>query len=140
MIYIWLAVMIIALAIEAATAILVAIWFVPAAAVSMVLAAFDVPITLQITIFLAVSGILMILFYKKLRDHLAAKAEKSGADSLIGKTAIVEEDIRPLSPGRVKVGAQSWSAYVEENGEELLKGDLVTILSISGVKLLCKKK
>ena len=140
MIYFWLAVIILSLAVEASTAILVAIWFVPAAAISMVLAVCNIPLTFQITVFLVISGTLMLLFYQKLRNHIASKTEKSGADSLIGKTGVVEEDIRPLSVGRVKVGGQSWSAYVEENDEEILKGELITVVSINGVKLLCKKK
>lgn len=139
-IYIYIAIIVLSLIIEAVTASLVAIWFVPSAAVGIVLSLFNVSPVVQATVFVVLSAVFMILFYKKLRDIILTKNEKTGIDALIGKEAVAEEDISHLQNGRVKVGGMSWSAYINKGDEEIKKGDLVTILSIDGVKLLCKKQ
>lgn len=81
----------------------------------------------------------MILFYKKLRDLIDVKTEKTGIDALIGKEAVAEEDINYLKPGRVMVNGMSWSAYIKKDDDEIKKGEVVTVLSIDGVKLYCRK-
>jgi len=139
-IYIYAAIIVLSLVVEASTSALVAIWFVPSAILGIVLSLLNVPATVQIIVFFILSGVLMALFYKKLRDIITVKTEKTGIDALIGKEAVAEEDISPHNPGRVKVDGMSWSAYIQNDGEEIKKGDIVTILEIHGVKLLCKKQ
>ena len=135
-IYVWLTVLIIAVAAEAATSALIAIWFAPPAVLCMILSLVGVPMAVQIPVFLLLSMALCLLFYRKLKDNMAKKSEKTNIDALIGKTAVVEEDIMPLSVGRVKVGGMSWSAYCEGDGVFAKKGEYVKIQAINGVKLL----
>ena len=137
--YAYLAIIIASLIIEASTATLVAIWFIPGAIAGAVLSILGASLTLQIVTFFSVSLVLMLLLYKKLRDIIAVKNEKTGIDALIGKEAVAEEDIDYLSPGRVKVNGMSWSAYIEKDDEPIKKGELVTVSSINGVKLYCTK-
>ena len=125
---------------EASTSTLVAIWFIPGAITGMILSLLNVGTTVQIVAFFAVSLVLMLLFYKKLRDIIEVKTEKTGIDALIGSEAIAEEDISYLKTGRVKVKGMSWSAYINKGDEEIKKGDCVTVLSVDGVKLYCKKQ
>ena len=138
-IYAWLAVVALAVITEASTNALIAIWFAPSALVCMLLSALNVGIGIQIPIFIILSGVFMLLFYKKLRDNIASKSEKTNLDALIGKMAIVEEDIEPFGVGRVKAGGISWSAYSEYESETIKKGEHVTVKEINGVKLLCEK-
>ncbi len=138
--WIWLAVVVLSVVFEASTSTLIAIWFAPSAILCIILAVLGVPLPVQITVFVVLSGLLMILFYRKLKTHIASKSEKTNLDAIIGKTGIVEEDIKPDFPGRVKVNSISWSAYVKDDGEEIKKGEKVKILSINGVKLLCEKE
>lgn len=135
-IYVWLTVLIIAVAAEAATSALIAIWFAPPAVLCMILSLVGVPMAVQIPVFLLLSMALCLLFYRKIKDNIAKKSEKTNIDALIGKTAVVEEDIMPLSVGRVKVGGMSWSAYCEGDGVFAKKGEYVKIQAINGVKLL----
>ena len=137
--YIYSAIIILSLIIEASTSILVAIWFIPGALSGILLSLLNVNIPTQIVVFFVVSFTLMVLFYKKLRDIIASKTEKTNIDALIGKEAVAEEDISYLKPGRVKVNGMSWSAYIKKGDEEIKKNDTVRILSIDGVKLLCQK-
>ena len=138
-IYAWLIIFVLAILTEASTNALIAIWFAPSALVCMLMSILNIGISIQISAFIIFSLALMLLFYKKLRDNIALKSEKTNLDALIGKTAIVEEDIEPFSVGRVKVGGISWSAYSEYENETLKKGDHVTIKEINGVKVLCEK-
>ena len=138
-IYIWLGIAIASLILEVATSGLATIWFVPSALVSMVLALFKVPVSIQIASFIVLSALMIVLFYKKLKENIEKKSEKTNIYALIGKEAVAEEDISYRSMGRVKVGGMSWSAYIEKDSAEISKGDFVKILSIDGVKLKVEK-
>lgn len=138
-IYIWLAIAVISVIAEISTAGLAAIWFAPAALISMVLAILKLPVSVQISTFIIASGLLMLLFYKKIRDNIERKSEKTNLDALIGKEAVAEEDIPLRGTGRVKVGGISWSAYVKNNSQPVKAGEYVRILSIDGVKLEVEK-
>ena len=137
--YIWLAIMIASIVVEVTTAGLVAVWFAAAAFVSMVLSIMGTHVGVQISAFIALSVLLIILFYKKLKDNIAQQSEKTNVDALIGKEGIAEEDIEEMNNGRVKVNGMSWSAYISKGAPVIKKGERVKILSIDGVKLLCEK-
>lgn len=137
--YIWLGIAIVSLIIEVATSGLATIWFVPSALISMVLAFMNIPVAVQIAVFIVLSVLMIILFYRKLKENIEKKSEKTNIDALIGKEAVAEEDISFRSMGRVKVGGMSWSAYIEKDSETINKGDFVKILSIDGVKLRIEK-
>ena len=138
-VYIWLGIAVVSILVEISTAGLAAIWFAPAALLSMVLAIFDAPVSAQIPAFIIASGLLMLLFYKKIRDNIEKKSEKTNIDALIGKEGIAEEDILPRSIGRVKVSGMSWSAYINADSKPISKGEVVKILAIDGVKLHVEK-
>ena len=138
-IYTWLAILIISLIAEALTATLTAVWFVPAAAICMVLAAFSVPVSIQICVFIIASGLFLLLFYKKLRDHISQKSEKTNLDAVISSEAIVEEDIFPHKTGRVKIGSISWSAFISKDSEPIYKDEICKVIKIEGVKVLVEK-
>lgn len=137
--YIWLAVMICSVLIEFCTSGLVAVWFAAAAFVSMMLSVFGTHVGVQIGAFVAVSVILIIFFYKKLKDNISAKSEKTNIDALIGKEGIAEEDIEDMKPGRVKISGMSWLAYISKDSCPIKQGDRIVVLGIDGVKLHCEK-
>ncbi len=137
--YIWLGIAIISVIVEVSTSGLAAIWFAPSALLSMLLAIFKVPVSVQIPVFVIVSGLLMLLFYKKIKDNIDKESEKTNIDALIGKEGVAEEDILPRSIGRVKVGGISWSAYISSDAPAVKKGEYVKVLSIDGVKLAVER-
>ena len=122
--YIWIGMIVIAVIAEASSMAITAIWFVPAGIVSMVLAFCKVQIWIQIVVYIALSALCLILFRPLVRRWQQKDGEpKTNIDSLIGETAVVTEDIDTIhETGTVKAG------------------DIVEILSVSGVKLICKKK
>ncbi len=137
--FFWIAVMVLAVLAESMTAALVAIWFIPSALISMILAFFEVSIPVQVVVFLAVSALLIIFFRAIFKKTLAARPTHTNADAVIGETAIVTDRICNIeNKGLVKVRGQVWSAR-SADGDDLEEGELVSVISIEGVKLICRK-
>lgn len=132
-----------ALFIEAQTAELLAVWFVPGALIALVLATCGVPTWIQWIVFAVVSAVLVILaltiFRKKLlKNH---GKEKTDTDLLIGQTALVTERIdNTAMTGAVRIDGKEWSARMMDDCETAEVGEFVEVESISGVKLICRWK
>ena len=140
MIWIWLAVMIMALVCEGITTALVSIWFAPGAVVSMILAALEVRIWIQSVVFFAVSVVSVIVFQALFRKKLAkGKKVATNTDRLIGEKAVVSEKIDNIrAEGCIKINGQLWSA-LSEDGNIIFENEIVEIVAISGVKLVCRR-
>ena len=134
--YIWLGVMIFSLVAEALTVQMIAIWFAPAALVSLIAHLLGAPIWLQIVLFIAVAAICVAALYKKLRKNIGEKSEKTNIDALIGEIGFVEEAIPLYHNGRIKVRGMSWKAVSDE---PLEIGDMVRVLAVNGVTVKCEK-
>ena len=137
--YFWIAVLAVALLAEAFTADLVAIWFFPAALVSMVRAFFKVPVPVQFLIFVAL-GLALVFATRPLCKKLVRhKDNKTNADALIGQMALVTEEISNIrESGEVKLGGLRWSARAEDPSRIIPVGTEVTVLEIKGVKMIVK--
>ena len=135
--YAWLAILAISLVAEAMTTDLVAIWFFPASLAAAILAFCDVPWYVQVLVFL-VLGLALLVFTRPLcKKWLESKREKTGTDALIGRTALVTEEISNIvEQGEVRVGGLCWSARTEEDGIVIPAGVQVTVLEIKGVKMI----
>jgi membrane protein implicated in regulation of membrane protease activity len=137
-IIVWAAILVISVVVECCTTALVSIWFAPSAAVCVLLELFGVKnIYIQLAVFILLTALLVYFLRNKIRESFNRSSTKTNVDSLIGKTAVVEEDITDGLVGRVKVGGMSWAAYADEN-VSVTAGEKVKILEISGVKLLCE--
>ncbi len=132
---IWLAAAIVLFIIEAATVGLTTIWFATGALAAFVLALFDIPVTVQIVVFLAVSVCLLVFTRRIFVEKLRAGSEKTNTDALLGLTAMVEEDILPMQVGQVRLNGQMWSAVCRGN-ETVSRGNPVEVKAIEGVKLV----
>lgn len=136
----WLGIMIVLLVIELATLGLTTVWFAGGA-----LAAFIASLTgasgwLQVILFLVVSIVLLIFTRPFAVRYINKNTVATNADSLIGKTAIVTEDISNLeSKGQVQVQGQIWTARSTEDETKIEKDTKVVIEKISGVKLIVRK-
>lgn len=138
--FIWLAVIIFSVIIEASTFTLVSIWFIPAALISMILAFCSVDLWIQLVVFAAVS-ILLIIFMKPIFKNLfGVKPIATNADAVIGERAIVTEPIDNLAgSGQVKVKGQVWTARAQDKDAKYEKDEVLSVVAIEGVKLICKK-
>lgn len=139
MVYVWIAVLVAAIVVECLTSDYVAIWFFPAAVVSMVLALCNVRLWVQILCFVAVGLALVIATRPLCRKFLKSKNEKTNVDALVGKVCIVTEEICNINEvGEVKVGGLCWSARAAEPDRVIPVGEQVEIIEIQGVKLIVK--
>ncbi|MBR5228070.1 MAG: NfeD family protein [Clostridia bacterium] len=111
-----------------------------AAFIAFLLALFNCSLTVQIIAFIACT-ILMIIFIRPLVCKVfKSKDVATNSNALIGKTGVVLKEInKDLSPGQVKITGEIWSAISSE-GKVILKDSLVTVVGISGVKLLVEEK
>ncbi|MBR6633178.1 MAG: NfeD family protein [Clostridia bacterium] len=138
MVYLWLTVIILSLIIEASTSALVAIWFIPSAIVSAVIARLGGGVIFQVTVFFILSILLVVFARKILSRTLVRKTVPTNADALVGERGVVIDEIDNLGfRGVVKVKGQTWSAR-SENGERIEVGKSIEVLSIEGVKLIVK--
>lgn len=139
--YIWIAVVILGLAVEAMTAAIVAIWFIPGSLLGMILALCGVDIWVQIYTFIILTVILLVLSKTVFKKYFSKGGHTAtNLDSIIGMTAIVTEAIdNAHEKGAVKVAGKVWSAR-SENDILIEAGAAVTVLEIRGVKLICRIK
>ena len=95
--------------------------------------------TVQCIIFV-VSSALMIIFVRPLVTKLfKTKDTAMNSNALIGKRGIVLKEIKGDEKiGQVKVKGEIWSAICEED-VTISKDSKITVLAISGVKLIVKE-
>ena len=132
-VWLWLAVFILSIVLEAATVDFVAIWFSIAALPSFGLALFNISFELQLIFFVLVSILLLVFTRPYMVKYFKTNRVKTNAQTVIGKTAVVTEKISPNEIGKVKLRGNSWSAI---SNDEIEKGSKVRVLDIEGVKLI----
>lgn len=132
-IFLWLALFVVFLIVEAGTVALVSIWFALGALAALVSCALGAEMWLQITVFLVVSLVLLAVLWKRVRSKLTTT--KTNVDSVIGAEGYVTEAIDNLSyTGRVKLGGITWAAR-STSGAGIPVGTLVKVERIEGVKV-----
>ena len=139
----WFSVIILTVVVESQTADLVSIWFAPGAFVAMILAFCNVHIGIQLAVFVGLTVLCLILAFTVIRPRVKAKEriEKTNADALEGKQALVEEDIdNTAATGVVRINGQLWTARTDDPTQKPQKGDWVEIIRVEGTKLICKPK
>lgn len=140
--FVWLAVMIFSIIVEATTAGLVSIWFAPGALIAMIMAFLGADILAQIGVFVVVSAALIVLALKFVNKRISARGKggKTNTDLLIGETGIVTEKIdNIMGTGEVRVKSQIWSARSVSDDITVESGKFVKIKAISGVKMICEE-
>ena len=142
MIYFWLGMIVLSIVVEAITTDLVAIWFMPAALVALILSLAGVPLWIQIVVFILLVAAFLVFAKRFLRRYLKKRPNAlTNTDALVGETAIVTEKLDNLAQtGAVRVNGLEWSARSVDDAVTPEKGTLVVIRQISGVKLICEPK
>ena len=131
----WLILIVVSLITEAITAGLVTIWFAVGALAGMVIALLGLPLWLQILVFIAVSGLVLLATKPLVEKLVNNKTVKTNADRVLGAVGIVTESISNIDDvGQAKVCGQLWSARATD-GVPIEKGTKVVINKIEGVKL-----
>lgn len=137
-VYLWLGAVILFGIIEALTVGIVSIWFSIGALAALIAAALHAAPWLQITVFLAVSAVALIITRPLIKKKILLRTTPTNADMLIGEKGTVDEAIDNLAgTGSVKISGKVWSAK-SENGDVIPSGSTVTAVRIEGVKLIVK--
>lgn len=132
---IWIVAIVAFTVLEAVTTTLVALWFIFGSLAALLAAALGAALYLQVGIFVAVSGALLLLLRPLVKKYVTPKRVATNADRLIGMDAVVTEHIHNLGgSGTVKVNGTEWSA-VSESGADIHTGAVVRIIKIEGVKV-----
>jgi len=87
----------------------------------------------QLIAFIVVSGLLLLVVRPVAKRHLTERTplQLDGVDTLIGRTAKVTRAV-DSSGGRIRMGADEWSARSQHSGEAFAIGDTVRILQVDG--------
>lgn len=136
----WLIVVVVMAVIEIITLGLTTIWFAGGALVAFLASLLGAGLLVQTILFIVVSVVLLAVTRPLALEFFNKGRIKTNAESLIGETAVVQQEIDNLrAKGMVSVNGQEWSARSVD--DEIIPDEtLVEIMEISGVKLLVRKK
>ena len=132
---IWLGLMVLFLIMEASTVTMVSLWFAAGALAAVAVSCVTDAVWLQITVFVAVSAILLSALRPLARKHFTPKLTQTNVDAVIGSTGPVTVAIDNVAAtGQVKLGAMTWTAR-STSGESIASGTVVKVDRIEGVKV-----
>ena len=132
--WIWIAICVLLVVLEASTAMLVCIWFVGGAVAALVASLLGGPLWLQLVLFVVVSVGLLVALRPFLQRQTNPHKFKTNVDAEIGKRAVVAETIDNLhGTGRILVGSVDWTAR-SVNDQVIDAGSHVVIRRIEGVR------
>ena len=131
---VWLLLLVVFLAAEAATVSMVSLWFAVSALVALLVALLGGPGWLQGTLFLVISAVLLALLRPLVKRYVTPRITATNVDSVIGSTGLVTTAIDNVSAvGQVKLGAMEWTPR-STSGQPIPVGTLVKVDRIEGVK------
>jgi membrane protein implicated in regulation of membrane protease activity len=99
---------------------------------------FDLGINAQVAIFTFSSVLLMLLLRRYLRKQFFSEdksAVETLSDEFVGKTAVVEADIKKGYPGKVSFKGTTWTALSDVT---IKKGQLAEIIGKESINLIVK--
>ena len=138
MVWIWLAVTVIAIVVEIITPELVSLWFAIGGIVGIAFSFIPGwPWWGEIIIFAVLSMILLLSLRPVLSKYLKRKSLATNVDRLIGQDIrmITQADFDNL--GTAKIGDVVWSVK-SENQSSLLADEIVRIVAVDGNKLIAR--
>lgn len=136
----WLIVVVVMAVIEIITLGLTTIWFAGGALIAFAASLLGANLLVQSILFVVTSVVLLAATRPLAVEFFNKDRTKTNAESLIGKTALVQQEIDNLkAAGVVTVDGQEWSARSADD-KVIPAETLVEILEIHGVKLLVRQK
>ncbi len=137
---IWLGIIAFCIVVEFVTpSALISIWFVFGGLVALLLSLFNVPLIIQIVVFLVISMASIMILRPISNKYIKVNSIATNADRVIGEEGLVIKTISKDEWGQVKVQGSVWSAICVDDSE-ILKDERVKIVSIDGAKLIVKRK
>ena len=133
---VWFGLMVGFLIVEAACPFhLVSIWFAAGSLAAVVVSLLGGSLWLQMALFLAISGGLLLMLWPFIKKFLNPKLVKTNVDAVLDMQGYVTADVDNLAAvGQVKLGSMEWTAR-STSGQPIPKGTLVKADRIEGVKV-----
>jgi membrane protein implicated in regulation of membrane protease activity len=129
----WLMIAVALGALELLSTDLILIMLAGGALVGMLVALFGVPVGVQIVLALATAvGLLAMIRPNVVHRLHAGPTLRTGADALIGERGYVLEPLSHVTPGRVKIGGEVWTARPYDEDDQIEAGAAVDVVSIKG--------
>lgn len=136
----WLLICVLLIGIELATMGLTTIWFAVGSFAAFIVANVGGNLFAQLLALIIVSLILLYFTRPVVVKYLNNRTVKTNVESLIGKIAVVTEDINNVeNKGQASVSGQVWTARSTDDSVCFVQGEQVEIMEIRGVKLIVKK-
>lgn len=140
MVWIWLAVMALAVFVEMATMALVSVWCAVGGLVCVFAAYFGASIQAQLLLFVGVSILAAAIVRPLAKKYADPHKIPTNADRLLGMEGRVTETINNAhSTGAVYIDGKTWTAR-SADGEVISKGETVEIERMEGVKLIVRAR
>ena len=132
----WLALIVVFVAIEIGTVGLTAIWFAGGALVALLVQLLGLNIYWQIIIFIISSAILMTVTRPWALKYFKPRLVKTNYESVVGETVCLTEVVDNIKgTGTAIYKGQEWTARAYEAGKTFEAGTIVAVKEIRGVTL-----
>ncbi len=139
MLYVWLAITVIAIIVEVITTDMLSIWFAGGSLLALISVPLKAPLILQICIFIVVSLVLLLVFRKMVLKKLNEGKSNLNADSAIGKEFLLLTAVGFNKPGTIRVNDVVWGAVCEEQSVIIPENTKVKVVGIKGNKYLIEE-
>ena len=134
MVYVWFALLILFIWMEASTVTMVSTWFAVGSLAALLTAALGGEVWLQAVVFQAVTGISLALLRPIAKKYFNPKVVPTNVDAMAGRICQVVTAIDNSTPtGQVKIGDVEWTAR-STDGSPIPAGTQVKIDRVEGVK------
>ncbi|MCR5231833.1 MAG: NfeD family protein [Acholeplasmatales bacterium] len=139
MIWVWLAVFVIAIVVEALTEELVSIWFGAGALITIPIS-YAAPFWVEIVVF-AVISVAALIFTRPLIKKLMDRTErKTNVDEFVGKRVKVIKDVDKFDGGEIKLNGIVYTAILCEEDDVTIKKDtIVEIVALKGNRVVVRQ-
>ncbi|MDE6060417.1 MAG: NfeD family protein [Clostridia bacterium] len=139
MVWIWLAVTVIAVLIELATPQLISIWFAAAGVVGIIFSFIPgLPWWGEVIIFAAVAIVLIFTLRPFIKKRLKSSKLKTNIDRIVGQKVRMLSQADFDNLGEAKLGDVVWSVKPEDENTVLHVNEIVEIVEVEGNKLIVK--
>ena len=139
MLWVWLALFVIAFIVEASTQELVSIWFGIGSLVALCVCGFA-PFWVEFIVFSVVTVVALLLTRPLVKKLMDRNVRFTNSDENVGRLVLLEKEVTKFNPGEVRLSGIVYTAILPENSvEEISKGSVVEIVAFKGNKVVIKK-
>lgn len=137
-IWVWLAIFVITIVIEAMTQDIVSIWFTVGSFASLCIS-YLAPWWVELIVFVVISTVCLLLTRPLVKKIMRSQIRKTNSDDLIGQKVKLLSDVTKFDMGTVKINSVIYNVIIAEDEEVIKKDTVVEIVSIKGNKLIVRK-